>query len=411
MGLDGSYGRADVERRWVLALGIDNLGTLEELFGEELGDEVIATAGRRLARAIPIGAELCATRHRRFLVEIRGLGAGSVTALFARLQAALDGAIETSSGPVAVTLSGGCALAGPEGWPNMAERAAVHALHAAMARGAGSFRIAGEDRALLEWRARAALAAGADGDIVDPVEGRLAVAFQPVIRASGGNTIAFHECLARIPGQNGDLISAAEFMPSVERLGLAPFLDRQVIRIALDTLARHPGVRLSVNILPQTMQDAAWMAIFDQAIARDPTLAERLIVEVSESCAMHQPRRTLSFMDCLREQGVAFALDDFGAGHNSLRYLRDFRFDLVKIDGRFVRGIRAGSDDAFCVARLVEIAHHFDMMTVAGTIQGPAEGRCLSDLGVEYFQGFYFGSPSLVLGPTPTPMPAVAAQA
>jgi EAL domain-containing protein (putative c-di-GMP-specific phosphodiesterase class I) len=389
----------------VLAIGIDNLGTLEELFGEELGDEVIAAVGRRLARAIPIGADLCVMRQRRFLVGVSGLGAGSVTALFPRLQAAANGAIETSSGPVTVTLSAGCALAGVERRPAPAEREAVQALHAAMARGAGSFRIAGE------CRDRPAGAAEAVGWPQGPGGERLTVAFQPVVRASGGNTIAFHECLARIRGRDGELMPAADFIPSIERLGFAPLVDRQVLAIAVETLARDPGVRLSVNILPQTMQDAGWMAIFERAVASDPTLAERLIVEISEAGSMLDPRRTLNFMDRLREQGVAFVLDDFGAAHDSLPGLQDFRFDIVKIDGRFVRGIRAGSNDAVRVARLVEIARNFDMMTVAGAVQGPAEARCLADIGVEYFQGFYFGSPSLVLGPTPTPMPGIAAQA
>jgi EAL domain-containing protein (putative c-di-GMP-specific phosphodiesterase class I) len=410
MGLDGRHGRAAGERRWVLAIGIDNLGTLEELFGEELGDEVIAAVGRRLAAAIPIGSEFCITRDRRFLVGVRDLGARSVTALFPRLQAAADGKIETSFGPVPVTLSAGCAPAGAERRPDPAERAAIQELNAAMARGAGNLRIAGDDRAL-DCRERLAGATTA-ADWPPSLGGeRLTVAFQPVVRASGGSTIAFHECLARIRGRDGELMPAADFMPSIERLGLASLFDRQVITIALDTLARDAGVRLSVNIFPQTLHDAGWMAIFERAIARDPTLAERLIIEVAEHFSMLDPRRTLTFMDRLRARGVAFALDDFGTGHDSLPCLGDFRFDIVKIDGRLVHGIRAGSDDAMRIVRLVEIARHFDMMTVAGTVQGPAEARCLADIGVEFFQGFYFGSPSLVLGPTPTPMPGIAAQA
>ncbi|MEL6999196.1 MAG: EAL domain-containing protein, partial [Pseudomonadota bacterium] len=100
-----------------------------------------------------------------------------------------------------------------------------------------------------------------------------------------------------------------------------------------------------------------------------------------------------------------------GAGHTSLRHLRDLRFDILKIDGRFIRDIEASPDDAFLVSTLVSIAQRFDMMTVAEAVQTPAEARCLSDLGVEYFQGFFFGSPSLRLSPTEKPMPLIAAQA
>lgn len=403
----------------MLALGVDNLGVLEELFGEALGDEVLAALGRRLAAAMPMGADLCATAHRRFLVELSGLGTSSVAALFERLQSAAAGAITTSFGPVAVTLSGGCALAGEaevragqRGRPDPVERAALQALHGAMARGVGSFEIARDEPSLLEYRTRLMDAArAANGVLEADGVGQLAVVFQPVVHAGGSHTIGFHECLARIRRPDGTLLTASGFMPALERLGLAPLIDRQVLSAALDTLARFPAVRLSVNIFPQTMQDAGWMAIFDRVARRDPALLERLIIEVTETCSVLDPRRTLAFMDRLRRHGVAFALDDFGAGHTSMHYLRDFRFDIVKIDGRFVRDIRPDSDGAFFVERLVEIARRFEMMTVAEAVQGPAEARCLSGIGVEYFQGFWFGSPSLVLEPTSSPMPAVAAQA
>lgn len=400
---------AEAGRGWVLAIGIDNLGLVEELFGEGSAEEAVVVVGRRLARAIPAGAEIERIRHRRFLVRSGGGGARTVTALFARLQAAADGLIETSCGPFAITISAG-AVQGEAG-PEDARRAALQALHGALAHGVGSLRIADDPLSLDESRERLAaiarVAAGALGD----GDGKLTAAFQPVVRASGGTVIAFHECLARIRRPDGEVMPAAAFMPAIERLGMAPLIDRRVLAITLDTLARHRAVRLSVNVFPPTMQDAAWMATLDDAVARDPGLAERLIVEVTETCSMLDPRRTLAFMDRLRGHGVAFALDDFGAGHSSLGHLRDFRFDIVKIDGRFARDIRPGSDDAFCVARLVEIARHFEMMTVAEGVHGPAEARCLADCGIEYFQGFHFGLPSLALCPTASPMPGIAAQA
>ena len=147
------------------------------------------------------------------------------------------------------------------------------------------------------------------------------------------------------------------------------------------------------------------MTLFEKALARDPALAERLILEVTETCLMGEPDRTREFMERLRRLGVCFALDDFGARHAALHYLRDFRFDILKIDARFVRDIQPGSDNAFFVEILTNIARRFDMMTVAEAVQGPAEAQCLAELGIEHFQGYYFGCPTLMLGPTPSPMP------
>ena len=404
-------------RQVLLAIGIDNLDVLEELFGEDLGDEIMAALWQRLDAALPERAELRATGHRRFLVGLPGIGTMAASALFERLKLAAADTIRTSFGPMAVTISGGCASESGKGG-DMPVRAALQALHAAIARGVGSFQLAGDERSLLECRARLRQAASAASGALGPKAahggngaGQLAVAYQPVVHALGCSTISFHECLARVRRPDGTLLPAAAFIPALERLGLAPSIDRQVLATALDMLASRPSARLAVNIFPQTMQDARWMQIFDRAVARDAGLAERLIVEVTETGSVLDPRRTLDFMDRLRRHGVAFALDDFGAGSTSLHHLREFRFDIVKIDARFVRDVRPGSDSAFFIEKLVEIARRFEMMTVAEAVQGPAEARCLTGCGVEYFQGFWFGSPSLMLEPTPSPMPGIAAQA
>lgn len=394
----------------LLALGIDNLAVLEEVSGEAIGVEIVAEVERRLRAVVTPHGSVAATRHRRLLVRLASADPAHVRAIFESLQAAAAAeAIGTGQGPVAVTLSGGCAFAATaaDAAGEASRSAALQALHAAMARGIGSLAFARDDRTPHPARPLHAVreAIGSSG------ESRLTIAFQPVVRANGGLSISFHECLVRLRQPEGGLLAAAAFMPEIERLGLAPLVDRQVLGMTFDALARHPNARLSINVFPQTIQDRQWMTLFEKAAARDPTLAERLILEVTESCSMLDPARTRAFMDRLRGYGVSFAIDDFGARHAALHYLRDFRFDILKIDARFVRDIESGSDHAFFVETLVGIARRFDMMTVAEAVQDHTEARCLAELGIEHFQGFYFGCPSLMLGPTPSPMASVAAQA
>jgi EAL domain-containing protein (putative c-di-GMP-specific phosphodiesterase class I) len=393
----------------LLALGIDNLSFLEELLGEAIGAEVVAEVERRLRSVVPQNCTTTVTRHRRLLVQMPATHSALVRSLFESLQAvAAAEAIETERGPVAVTLSGGCAFADAAA-PD-SERlhgSALQALHLATARGIGSLEFARTDQDIVQARAR--LLEASRAAIGGIGENQLTLAYQPVFRASGGLSVSFHECLLRLQQSEGDLISAAAFMPEVALLGLAPLIDRQVLEMAFATLAQHPNVRLSVNVFPQTMQDRRWLTLFETALGRDPALAERLILEVTESCLMLDPARTREFMERLRRYGVCFALDDFGARHAALHYLRDFRFDILKIDARFVRDIQPGSDNAFFVEILTNIARRFDMMTVAEAVQGPSEAQCLAELGIEHFQGYYFGCPTLTLGPTPTPIPGVMA--
>lgn len=390
----------------VLLCGIDNLGAIEALFGEPVGDEVVAAVEQRIAPLLPPRARLWRPERRRIGVSVRQLDRTGASALFASLQAAIaQRAIETALGPVAVTLAAGCVTVDD---PDTEDTAAAlrHALAEAMASGVGCLRFAG-DPAVAAGRRRsvvdaARIAMGAIGS------GDLVITFQPVVHAAGARRAAFHECLVRVRDRSGRLIAAGEFMPAMEQLGLATLIDRQVLVLALEALARNPGVRVSINIYPQTMQDAQWMILFHEGTRHDPTLAERLIIEVTETAAMLEPARTLEFMSRLRRAGCAFALDDFGMGHTSFGSLRDFRFDMIKIDGSFVTDVTTNPDSRFFVEKMVEIAGHFEMMTVAEFVQGAAEARILHDLGVDYFQGFFFGRPSLILGASLEPQAAIA---
>jgi len=319
------------------------------------------------------------------------------SAFVARLQTAVSQEpIMTSHGPVSVTVAAGCAVT-EEPDSDAPVAAARHALMEAMSSGIGCIRFAEETDAATRQRRDVANAARVAMGAIR--EGNLVNAYQPVVSAQGHPRAAFHECLVRVREPSGELITAAAFMPAMEQLGLATLIDRHVLVLALAALADDPGVRLSINIFPRTMQDAQWMMLFDEGTGRDPALAERLIVEVTETAAMLEPARTLAFMNRLRRKGCSFALDDFGMGHTSFGSLRDFRFDIIKIDGSFITDVTTNPDSRFFVEKLAEIGRHFDMMTVAEFVQSAADARILRDLGVEYFQGFYFGSPSLTLAP------------
>lgn len=394
----------------LVALGVDNLDSLEELFGDNLANAICAELLERFVTVIPRIADIVETKHRRFILTLPGFDELAVHGLVHQLQrAAAREPIETSHGPVAVTISGGCAFGAPGCPEDRVHAPALHALHRAIRDGIGALHIAQDDATLLEYRSRLIRLSNATVGV--DASDDLALAYQPIVRATGSHVISFHECLVRLRQGDGRLLTAAEFMPAIERLGLAPIVDRRVLGMALDTLRAHPVARFAVNVFPHTIQDAEWLTSLEAAIADDNSVGERLIIEITETAALLDINRTRAFMDRLRTLGVSFALDDFGAGHTALRHLRDFRFDILKIDGQFIRHIDRDPDNVFLVEALTRIAERFEMMTVAEAIQTPAEARCLQDIGVEFFQGFQFGSPSLKLEPTPTPMPIVAAQA
>ena len=278
-----------------LAVGIDNLAVLQELFGDALGHQIVTEVGARMQRLLPMNASVSVTDHLRYLISVSAITQAEIGLLIDGLQRCIaTDPVRTEFGPVAVSISIGCAVTADDASGSGIEPSmiALHALHAAMARGVGAVEIANDDWALLKYRGELMAASQATTGALDRDD--LVVVHQPVVRAEGGHTISFHECLVRVRRPDGSLLVAGDFMPAIERLGMAPMIDRRVLQLTFETLRRHPNARLSVNVFPHTMQDRDWLSSFEDAVEGEPELAERLIVEVTETAAMLDIARTRS---------------------------------------------------------------------------------------------------------------------
>ncbi|MGP6087195.1 EAL domain-containing protein [Antarctobacter jejuensis] len=221
------------------------------------------------------------------------------------------------------------------------------------------------------------------------------LAFQPVMQAQAQDFIAFHEGLIRVLDETGRVIPAAEFMDTVEDTEYGRLLDCIALEKGLDELARVPGLRLSINMSARSIGYRKWMRVLNKGLDKDPTVAERLILEVTESSAMTIPELVVTFMDELQCRGITFALDDFGAGYTALRHFKAFRFDILKIDGEFCSGVAMDPDNQVLVGAMVKIAEQFDMFTVAECVETQADADCLAALGVDCLQGYLFAAPTV----------------
>ncbi|MDC0582434.1 EAL domain-containing protein [Paracoccaceae bacterium] len=101
--------------------------------------------------------------------------------------------------------------------------------------------------------------------------------------------------------------------------------------------------------------------MLSKALQRTPSIGKRLILEITEGSAMLLPEIVIPFMRDLSQRGVGFALDDFGSGATSFRYLKDFQFDFLKIDGQFIKNVEHNADRQVLVHALLSIARQFDM--------------------------------------------------
>ncbi|MFC0279623.1 EAL domain-containing protein [Falsigemmobacter intermedius] len=234
-------------------------------------------------------------------------------------------------------------------------------------------------------------------DMVDQAlrEGRTALAFQPVVLARDKGRVAFYEGLIRILDTSGRIIPAREFITAVETRETGRLIDCAALTHGLTILQRVPDLRLSINMSARSIGYGRWMNTLHQGLKQDDTLAERLILEITESSAMMMPEVVSAFMDELHGLGIAFALDDFGAGYTAFRYFREFFFDMVKIDGQFIRNVASNPDNQVLTRALTSIGQHFDMLVVAEAVESQADADWLASLGVDCMQGYHFAAPML----------------
>lgn len=234
-------------------------------------------------------------------------------------------------------------------------------------------------------------------------QGRLQFHYQPVVRADNPRFVAFHEMLARLRLPDGNMLAAGAFLPLIGAGELGREIDRLALADALAALAADPRLRLSINVSPLTMGDAGWLDLLEAETRRSVT--GRLILEVTEDSAIEDVGRTRDFLIHARSRGCAVALDDFGAGATGFRHFRELRFDVVKLDGDFVRGVDTARDAQVLVECLATVARHFEMMMVAERVETEAEAQWLRGQGIDCFQGYLYGRPAEL-----PEFPAVAAE-
>lgn len=242
-----------------------------------------------------------------------------------------------------------------------------------------------------------------DGDTLRMVDEavrhkQVMLAFQPVVQARRPDRMAFYEGLIRVLDETGRVIPAAEFIDSIEECETGRRIDCLALEKGLQALARTPSLRLAINMSARSIGYRPWRRTLDRGLKADPPVAERLILEISENSAMLVPEIVINFMSELQRQGIAFALDDFGAGFTALRHFKQFQFDILKIDGQFIRNIHADPDNQVLTQAMLSIAQQFDMFTVAENVEKAEDVAMLTTMGVDCLQGYFFGAPTVSPG-------------
>lgn len=373
-----------------LLVAIDHLGRLNEAYGFETTEDVIAQVGKRIRARLRGKDHLGRFTGNKFGVVLTSCTPDELTVAAERLLAGVrDETVTTAAGPVAVTVTIGGVTAPRHARtvPEILSRA-QDALHAARAKRHGSFvayRPNVERDALRRENVRAT-----DEIVAALNERRIILAFEPVVEAQSRKP-AFYECLMRVKRGDGATAHANEIIPVAERLGLVRMLDYRVLELVVAELAAAPALTASVNVSPSSTIDPDWWVGLGGLLRANASAAERLIIEITETAAIQDLDDTRGFVSRVKDLGCRIAIDDFGAGHTSFRNLRKLGVDIVKIDGAFVQNIMKSSDDRAFVQTLIDLSRRLGLKTVAEWVQNEEAAQLLSGWHCDFLQGALIG--------------------
>jgi diguanylate cyclase (GGDEF)-like protein len=375
-----------------LIAAVNNLSVINETFGFDVGDEVIAAIARVIKEKLRGGDTLGRYSSNKFGIILNDCGAGAMHIAAERfMKAAREAAIRTSACQLSATISiGGVIVPTQANTVHMALSSALQALDRAKHKRFDCF-MAFEPSPSRET-ARARNIAIADEVIAAIDERRMRLVLQPMVDARTRKP-TYYECLLRMERPDGSIVSAGEFVPVAEQLGLSRLIDQRVLELSVDLLKRHPKLRLSINVSGLTCTDHEWLTAVQRLTGGRRSITERMIVEITETSAIHDLDQSIVFVDTLKELGCRVAIDDFGAGYTSFRNLKALNVDMVKIDGAFVKNLASDTSDQVFIKTMVELASSFKMETVAEWVGDEDTCRMLTDAGITYLQGFHFGLP------------------
>ena len=232
-------------------------------------------------------------------------------------------------------------------------------------------------------------------------EDRFLLYYQPLRPLSRPNDGHYYEVLLRMKETDGRIVEPAAFLPTAERFEMNVKIDKWVIVNTFNWLSEHPEhlaelKRCSINLNCHSLADRDFKLFVLNAFERYKIPYDKICFEMIESVAIIKMEYTIDFMRTFHRLGCSFALDDFGRGFASYGYLKHLPVDIVKIDGTFIKDMRADPVDVAMVSSIKDVAKALGMQTVGEFVESDATMTQLGNMGIDFAQGYGVAEPALL---------------
>jgi diguanylate cyclase (GGDEF)-like protein len=226
----------------------------------------------------------------------------------------------------------------------------------------------------------------------------LFLVMQPIMSLAAPTESLNFEVLLRMRTADGKVVSPDKIISAAEESGNIAALDKWVLSTTLDWIeSNHKSLPktqfICVNLNGGSLNDERFTEDIFALFARYGSILPYLCLEITESVALHDLGNTQRFINRVHDMDAKIALDDFGAGYTSFRYLKSLSADALKIDGEFVRSMCSHPADVAIVEALVALAHNLGMRSVAEWVEDLDTLKALHEIGVDYIQGFVIAKP------------------
>jgi len=381
----------------VMVIDIDGLKEVNDRLGHQSGDRLIrrvADVLRERVRATDLVARLSGDEFAVLMPQTDTAGAlqlgedlrAQVAEGFAQ-----NAEITPASISVGITMFGGQGGAGTEA----VLLAADQAMYRAKEEGRNRIMLFQAPGEAADPARRAQTTSARIRDAL--TQDRLSLATQP-IRSLANGGIERYELFLRMTGEGGELLPAASFIEVAERSGMVQELDRWVVARALEMMAERQRagnpVSLHMNLSGASMTDLSVLEFIERRLDEGEADPARCTFEITQTARVEDYETAGAFADRLTEFGCEVAIDDYGAGFGPFAYLKKVPFDVIKIDGAFVREMSQNDADQLVVKAIVEIARGLGKRTIAEFVEDEETTTMLREYGVDMAQGFHLGRPA-----------------
>ncbi len=374
--------------RAVMMLDLDGFKPINDVYGHSFGDNLLRSFADRLAETVGTDGIVARLGGDEFAVVSPAFTDKAEVSGFARrLLTRISDRFEFGDRQIAIGTGIGIALYPHDGHAitELLRRADI-ALYRAKSSGRSTYRFFEVDmdasilhRTLLEQRLRQAIS-----------NNEVKVHYQPILDLDKGRIAGF-EALARWFDSDFGNVEPQQFIPIAEDCGIISELTRHLLEEACKVARTWPeGLYLSFNLSPVQLQDAGLPHQILSLLEKTGLPPERLALEITETSLVKNPELAKRILTELTEAGIFIALDDFGAGHSSLSYLRDFPIRKVKIDKSFTERMLVDKQCAAIVEAILVLSKGLEIDAVAEGVEENEIHEALNASGCHYGQGFLY---------------------